>query len=604
MAGGLMQLVAYGAQDVYLTGNPQITLFKVVYRRHTNFSCECIELPIETAKPTGRVSVQVLRNGDLATKSYFRTTLPELVSTNNFSGKLAWVRRLGHAMIKSAEVQIGGSPIDKHYGVWLDIWYELTHTTDQERGYEAMIGDVDELTTLASSIADGYVLYVPLQFWFCRNYGLALPLIALQYHEVRINLEFERIENLVVHTAADGTTPKFGQLQFGSSGILVDYVYLDSEERRRFAQVGHEYLIEQVQYGESNLQGTSTTTSETTQTVQLNFNHPCKEIVWAHRLGVFNGTSESRFLGYTARRTEDAWKDELTEAAKRLVRSSLIALEGETSTETDTADLNELVFDPTNVSASQVFKLSNSVGTVLQFNRVVNVSDVEDAAPYAAYEATDSVGLVGTITVVLTALYGGGDSLLDKVSRATIDVHYSDNTDGANITDVKVVDVEHTLTLEDLSMPISKFTDNRVSGTTGDDVHVVQLNNYGTRLDGAGNIVTTGNLVLNGHDRFNPREGSYFNYVQPAQHHSRTPCDGINVYSFCLHAQQHQPTGTANMSRIDTARLIYKVVDPFAGSRPGSMVFDIYTGSIGYIFAPNYNVLRIMSGMGGLAYSN
>lgn len=606
-----MQLVAYGAQDVYLTGNPQITLFKVVYRRHTNFSSECIELPIETAKPSARVTVQILRNGDLATKSHLRTTLPDLTPSNAsaFNGKVAWVRRLGHALIKNAEVQIGGSQIDKHYGVWLDIWYELTHTTDQERGYEAMIGDVDELTTLSSSIPGGRVLFTPFQFWFCRNYGLALPLIALQYHEVRIQIEYERIENLVVYSVGtNGVAPKFANIAFGSSGILIDYVYLDSEERRRFAQVGHEYLIEQLQQNEAALTGSKDSAAEQGQSLTLNFNHPCNELIWAHRLGAFNGSSDNTFLGYTGGRTASAWADELTAVAKRLVRSSLRNVAaGETTAETTASDLNVIELAGTdsnayvNTTKTCTVKLTNTAGTVLQFNRVANTS-YNDNLPYEVYPTEAAVaGLQGQIVAVLTSIYGGGVSLLDKISRATIDVSYTDDAPAVP-AGLNVVDVQHSLTIEDISMPISKYTDQRVSGTTGGDVHVVQLNNYGARLDGKGNIVKSGNIVLNGHDRFNIREGNYFNYVQPKQHHTRTPADGINVYCFGVQPEQHQPTGTANMSRIDNVRLVYKVQDPLV--RLGSMVFDIITGTLTYIYVTNYNVLRALSGMAGLAYSS
>src|SRR3989338_4799895 len=291
MGGGLMQLVAYGAQDVYLTGNAQITLLKVVYRRHTNFAMECIELPFDS-KFNGSVSVQVLRNGDLATRSYVYVLLPALLPTNqgsgstSFNGTIGWTRRLGHAMINTVEVTIGGSSIDKHYGMWLDVWYELTHTEEQVRGYMKMIGDDPTLTklqTYSSGVASGYPLYIPLQFWFNRNYGLALPLIALQYHDVRVNLQFVDISNLYTYTkGTNAVAPAFsGGLSFSKSSILVDYVYLDSEERRRFAQVGHEYLIEQIQYNQATL------ASGGTQTLTLNFNQPCKELIWSHYNGAF-----------------------------------------------------------------------------------------------------------------------------------------------------------------------------------------------------------------------------------------------------------------------------------------------------------------------------
>ena len=538
MGGGLMQLVAYGAQDVYLTGNAQITLFKVVYRRHTNFSSETIELPIETAKPSGRVSVQVLRNADLASKSYLRLTVPDLEATNNFNGKVAWVRRVGHAAIKTVEVQIGGSLIDKHYGVWLDLWYELTHEDNQSRGYSKLVGDVPELTTLQDTVAGGQVLLVPLQFWFCRNYGLALPLIALQYHEVRINIEFERVENLVVFTAGDAdSTPKFNGLSFGSSGILVDYIYLDSEERRRFAQVGHEYLIEQVQLNEQNLQNNSTN-----QQFTLNFNHPCKELIWAHRCGAFNGVNGSQFLGYT---NADNWSEVLTEVAGVIAQNMWNNGNGTTG--------------------------SSVNGTTTITAGGVNVDVTAD----------DSVD----ICVNPFALGANSWNPVKNISAVTF-------------ANGLVTSVTHTLTVADISLPVSSSANaNDVTGL----VSVVQLNNYGLALDGTGNMVTEGNLVLNGHDRFDKREGAWFNYLQPGAH-THTPADGVNVFCFGLHPEQHQPTGTMNASRIDSLRLVYKVADTLASSRGGQ--FDFSTGTVVYIFVTNYNVLRIMSGMGGLAYSN
>jgi len=187
--GGLMQLVAYGAQDVYLTGNPQITYFKVVYRRHTNFSMETIEHTLNGNPDFGRNSnVTILRNGDLATRMYLKVKLNSVnLGLQNADDRLfvAWIRRLGHALLKQVDVEIGGSRIDRQFGQWLDIWYELTHDYNIERGYRQMIGDVDSLTRLkqvtstsVTQILPEYTMYIPLQFWFNRNTGLALPLIA------------------------------------------------------------------------------------------------------------------------------------------------------------------------------------------------------------------------------------------------------------------------------------------------------------------------------------------------------------------------------------------------------------------------------------------
>ena len=140
MTGGLMQLVAYGAQDVYLTGNPQITFFKVVYRRHTNFAMEAIEQTFNGTADFGKkVTCTVSRNGDLIHRIYLQVTLPRVEATVS-SAFFRWVNFIGHFLIKSVEVQIGGQRIDKQYGDWLTIWNELTIPPGLKSGYDNMVG--------------------------------------------------------------------------------------------------------------------------------------------------------------------------------------------------------------------------------------------------------------------------------------------------------------------------------------------------------------------------------------------------------------------------------------------------------------------------------
>jgi len=227
MGGGLLQLVAYGAQDVYLTGNPQITFFKVVYRRHTNFALESIQQTFNGSVAYGsRVTATISRNGDLISRTYLviKTTDKKLVPY------------FGLKVIKHAEVEIGGQRIDKHYADWMYIWNELSMPVGKKEGYYNMVGGKggDELANLS--------LYVPLEFWFCRNIGLALPLIGLQYHEVKINIQFEDA-NLVQKYGITGSDVASNL----SASLWVDYIYLDTDERRKFAQSSHEYLIEQLQ---------------------------------------------------------------------------------------------------------------------------------------------------------------------------------------------------------------------------------------------------------------------------------------------------------------------------------------------------------------------
>jgi hypothetical protein len=350
-----------------------------------------------------KVTVTVSRNGDLITKVYLQSAIPG-VSVSDLSG-FRWIDEVGHFLIKTVEVEIGGQRIDKHYGTWLSIWSSLTTTQGHLSGYNSMIGnsgDLQDPTLSATGSGDdhpGQTLYVPLRFWFCRHTGLALPLIALQYHEVKFSIEFETFANLTDPDYANAlTTPSLGD-----TSLYIDYIYLDTDERRRFAQISHEYLIEQLQFtGDESLSGTS-------NRVKLNFNHPVKELVW-----VVQSAEDRLFANYT-----------------------------------DLAD-------------------------------------------------------------------GSGSNPCD-----------------------------------------------------------------------------TAKLQLNGHDRFSVREGEYFNLVQPYQHHENIPATGINVYSFALKPEEQQPSGSANMSRIDNATLQLTITGAANSDDP-----------IAKIYATNYNVLRIMSGMGGLAYSN
>ena len=269
--------------------------------------------------------------------------------------------------------------IDRQYGEWMHIWNELTLPEGKKTGFNTMISK-DSFTPSGDS--DIRTVYVPLEFWFCRNIGLALPLIALQYHEVKINLTLG---------SSLGTDVALSNVQ-----LWADYIFLDTDERRRFAQLSHEYLIEQVQFTGGESIASSTSNPVTTKS-KLSFNHPVKELVWVNR------------------------------------------------------------------------------------------------------EGTD--------------------------------------TDFSNL-------------------PTTDFQ-----------------------------------LQLNGNDRFAKRDAKYFTHVQPYQHHENIP-DGenIHVYSFALKPEEHQPSGTLNMSRIDTATAIVGTKGVAAGTLN--------------MYAVNYNVLRILSGMGGLAYSN
>jgi hypothetical protein len=437
MGGGLLQLVAYGAQDVYLTGNPQITFFKVAYRRHTNFALEAIEQNFNGTPGYGsRVTCQISRNGDLINRMYLQVTVPDLANNDYY------YNFYGLRLINYVEIEIGGQKIDKHYSHWLYIWNELSLPVSKRLGYNEMVG------AYGGSNLKNQILHIPLEFWFCRNVGLALPLIALQYHEVKINLNFETAQKC----------GKFAATANPLSGVTlwVDYIFLDTDERRRFAQLSHEYLIEQLQFT-----GQEAITSTVGLKTKLNFNHPCKELVWFVTNDENTDLKRANWFNYTTAAT---------------------------------------CIDP------------GSAGSTLP----------------SSYEA-----------------------LKEDLMQTNVNYAGKDKTAFAKI------------------LP--------------------------------SNPVKLSKLILNGNDRFYERHGRYFNLVQTYQHHENIPTNaGINVYSFALKPEEHQPSGTLNMSRIDTALLYLSFED---GTGTSDADYNP-SKSILYVYAVNYNVLRILSGMGGLAYSN
>ena len=267
-----MQLVAYGAQDVYLTGNPKVTFFQAVYKRHTNFAMENIEQTVNgTAADSGRVSVTVARNGDLVGDMYVELKAKDAIGTGGATGS-SWV---AERAIKNAELSIGGQRIDKHYQRWWRLYSELYLSDAAKTNWGKMT------STMSTVVTDSRQVFLPLIFFFNRNPGLALPLIALQYHEVRIDFDLTAEFDAYLDTSV--------------FKVWANYIYLDTEERRRFAQKGHEYLIEQVQHT-----GSDSVTSNATKQVRLSYNHPVKELVWCVNSGSADSTGLWNFCSNAA----------------------------------------------------------------------------------------------------------------------------------------------------------------------------------------------------------------------------------------------------------------------------------------------------------------
>ncbi len=568
MGGGLMQLVAYGAQDIYLTGNPQITFFKVVYRRHTNFSMESIEQTFNGNPDFGKkVSCTISRNGDLVNRVYLEAKLPEIALPNGKTSKACWTNYIGHALIKSVEVEIGGQRIDKHYGEWMHIWNELTQSPGHKNGYAAMVGNTDALTKYdAATIDPSPSLYIPLQFWFCRNPGLALPLIALQYHEVKINIEFNDWDNCVRRSAEGPGEMGVAPAMLGSVSLYVDYIYLDTDERRRFAQVSHEYLIEQLQFtGEESYEGTDSTGAS--PKVKLNFNHPCKELIWTVQRGDLKSDGTTRQLfNFTDDKLEYGSKTSVAANNAGQLTGRPVGPFG--------APMDGVVNTGSGDNLSATFPIMNTVAGV----------KITIAANGAAAGELDVTVSDDTDPTKLFERFLSKDTTITTVGGDTIKIATSSNVDGQ---------VKAKVTRAANAPGINGIAVNKIN-----NLLLIKEADKGSQEHFAGkNPVASAKLQLNGHDRFSERVGRYFNLVQPYQHHTNVPATGINVYSFGLKPEEHQPSGTCNMSRIDNATLSLSLT-------PATFANNSTKQAIVKVYATNYNVLRIMSGMGGLAYSN
>lgn len=521
-----MQLAAYGAQDVYLTGNPMITHFKVVYKRHTNFALQSIEHTfIGTVEWGSTVSATLARNGDLVNGITIQATLPN-IRQKYISGSipggatsqdlqlqelvlLRWIDNIGHYLIEHASIEIGGQEIDRHWSDWLEIWAQLTVPASKEAGYRAMIGQdpkgafgqpsglqKDVFTSGGGTdnipYIKGKIIYIPMQFWFCRNPGLALPLIALQYHPVKFTVKFRALDDMLVVTMGQpGTAPGLGTDYISAGSIMlsdvpklaaslwVDYVFLDTDERRRFSQVSHEYLIEQLQFSQHE-----TEPGKTEAGFRLDLNQPVKELLW-----IIQDPEAS-----TLRREWGNWTTCVTE---RDTRYGL---------------------------------------------------------------APSSTGILG----------------LGQVADSTTNNAWTWHIDPAN-------GLENITTLNYLATLNRSCTNPiRANGTKGE------------------NWCSRAQLILNNTPRFESRESDYFNLVQPHYHHKCIPkSPGLNMYSFSFKPEEHQPSGSCNFSRIDNSVLILDIKNVTAlthGALPSLLHVKIY--------AVNYNILRIMGGMGGVAYTS
>lgn len=320
--GGLLQLVAMGKQDVFLTGNPQMTWFKMVYRRYTNFAIESQQIYFDGDPDFGkRVTALIPRRGDLLGPMIIEVVLPYVTLSD---GSIAtYANNAGYSLIEEISLEIGEQEIDKQTGEWMQIWSTLTTTAGQRDALNNMLGRVDGLSSPPSVVPAGICsvggykfgakkLYIPLQFWFNKNPGLYLPLLAMQYHPVRINMKLRDLAGMLDNSNLTDTCAPVQPQPASIIELRVwgDYIYLDTEERRRFVANTHEYLIEQIQYTPK----TSLPEGINIHTVRMEFNHPLRELIWVIRRDIMETTHEWFNFGSTSLHEAGQSRDILQDA--------------------------------------------------------------------------------------------------------------------------------------------------------------------------------------------------------------------------------------------------------------------------------------------------
>ena len=526
MTGGLIQLVARSNQDLFLIHEPQITFFKVVYRRHTNFSLEPIQQNFITRPNFGkRVTCVLSRNGDLIRRIYVAIelpTIPKFVDAQQNPdpiAKFAWVRRVGYAIIKTVEIEIGGELIDRQYGDWLNIWQELT--LPDRKQIRRLLGDVKELVQYTNG-KQSYQLVVPLQFWFNRITGLALPIVSLQYNHIKLNLELNTLQNCSVVTPSNALALSDDFVNFIPNEYITQtiegvtsigqFIYFDILNRTMYLQ----------QLSTQQFQSLNVTDVTAIQTQQQQ-----DSILYA------------------------------TNSDGTLVNSQYL-ITGVTSGYKAMPQIN---------AVERIY-----VNTSINFNNI-SLNNCYLIVEYGFLDDDERIRFSkARHEYLIEQIFFNGQNTIDGLFQ-TFKLGFSQPckeliwvTQLASATTSNVNDTFN-------------YTDSLIRDPADE-------------LTGS-NIILNETLLFNGFERLTYRNSQYFSWLQPYQYHRRAPSHGINVYSFALHPEKHQPSGTVNMNRVDNVDLRVNV------NANITFANTVYLRAYGVF----NNILRIVNGISGLIYS-
>lgn len=527
MSGGLIQLVAYGRQDLYITKDPQITFFKVVYRRHTNFSSEIIPQTF-THKPDfgKRITAILSRNGDLMGKMHLVVVLPKIPQFKLEDGsideitKFAWIRRIGYGLIRNIEIEIGSELIDRQYGDWLNIWHELTMPDD--KSLDTMLGNVKELTEFSNGKKQ-YKLFIPLRFWFNRYPGLALPVISLQYNHIKINVELNELEKCYIINPTH-------------------YINIDND----FVNFKENEFIEQTVDGVTSLA----------------------------RFIYFDIINRRLYLW----RLSDESFQSVTETNTELIRTEAGQDQILYARDENGGLVNEQFLITGLTTKFRAMPRINS-SEVIHKNRLFRESSIKikDSYLLVEYMFLDSDERVrfaqGKHEYLIEQVYFNGERTIDGINQS-----------------FKVGFTQPCKELHWVSQ-LALSANTRINDIFNYTNSLIR--NENDKLIGE-NIITEETVLFNGQERISKRNYEYFNHVQPYQNHTHSPPEGINTFSFALHPEKHQPSCTANMSKIDNVLLQLSVNPDIDFNNTANL----------RIYGIVYNILKIAHGISGLVFSN
>jgi hypothetical protein len=540
MSGALLQLAALGPQDVNLVGNPEITLFKSSYKRYTHFATETVIISFDGgtvnfgSDTESTASIEKL--GDLISKMVLVVELEAITDENV---KWGYVNKLGHAIIDEISVHIGQTEVDVHTGDWINLYYDLYANKSHDRNYNNMIGNTAEMKKLEYS-HDAFKLFIPLNFWFTKSSSSSFPICSLDKLNFQIRVRFKNAIDCINYK---GSTAPSNLPNINNAYFLVDYIFLQEEERQLFISNDHEYLIEQVQ------DMTETITTELSR-INLIFDRPCKYLIWHTMLDRYNTRTE--YLNWA---TDDNW-DKVKENFAKLVWI---------------ATRENLYIDG---SDNPYITLSNSV------------SNVNNSLP----KVSNGLTKLSTLADKITALF----------LFATVDP--DDNTQYLiDATIENIIILENNLTFEDVSNTIDELKENyddtnsvqetQVAFMDLNKVSILDMFNTGNFINRKDNPIVSSRLQLNGKDRFQERDGVYFNYMVPYYYFRNTPADGVNIYSFSLNPIDIQPSGTINLGQVNTKELIIKLGKQ--NITTSTYFSNYFKGGTLRIFTYSYTLLRI-----------